>query len=111
MLNVVLVVMLGMWMIVAPFILSVDDHAWNYRIVGLLVLAAILASRRPYASQMFAAGALGLWLLLSSFIPALLVDGGVMWNAIVSGAVLIVTGTASAKALRRVSGGSGAVGP
>lgn len=80
-------------MVVAPVVLpGTSAHAWNNRIIGFLVISLALASPQAYRWEVFAAAAVGTWLFASSFVPALLVDGDLVWNDVVSGVLLIVTG-------------------
>jgi hypothetical protein len=100
--NAMLGVMLGMWIVVAPFALT-TAFAWNNRIAGLLVLAATAFTRPPHRWENVAAATTGLWLFLFSFVPPLLGRG--VWNNIVAGVIIVITGTVSAQRLRsRVPG-------
>jgi hypothetical protein len=96
-------VMLGMWLVVAPFVLTASAFAWNNRIAGLLVVAAAAFTRPPHRWENVAAAATGLWLSLLSFVPPML--GESVWTNIVAGVIIITTGTVSAQRLRsRVPG-------
>jgi len=87
------IVLLGIWMVIAPIVLpDPTTHAWNNRIIGILVIALLLASPRPYGWETFAACVVGGWLFASSFVPALSAVGDLVWNDLVSGSLLIVAG-------------------
>jgi hypothetical protein len=103
--NTGIIVLVGIWMVLAPFLVAGSDaQAWNSRIAGALVVFLVVAvpgSRRWEAS---AAAAIAVWLTASSFVPALLVDGGLLWNDIGVGILFILTGArATAKTAARTN--------
>ncbi|MCS6945356.1 MAG: SPW repeat protein [Sutterellaceae bacterium] len=85
---------LGVWLIVSPWLLSYASEAaatWNAAILGVLIsAAAIWALFRVFAWQQWANVAFGLWLIVS---PWLLGFGGVaaaLYNAVIVGLVVAV---------------------
>ena len=91
--NTGLIVLLGVWMVIAPFVLADPAaQAWNNRVVSMLVIALVLAVPRAYRLEVFAAGAVAAWLFASSFVPALLLGGNLVWNDVVAGVLLIMLG-------------------
>lgn len=91
--NTGLLVMLGVWMVIVPLVVpDATPHAWNNRIVGLLAICLALASPQAYRWEVFAAAAVGVWLIASPVVPALRLSGYLVWNDVASGILLIVTG-------------------
>jgi hypothetical protein len=103
--NTGLIVLLGVWMMIAPLLVpDPSAHAWNDRVIGALVAGLALAERHAYRWEVFAAAAIGVWLFLSSFVPAMRVDPYVIWNDAGSGVLLIITGArATMKTPERVA--------
>lgn len=103
--NTGVIVLLGVWMLIAPLVLSDPSaHAWNNRVIGFLVIGLALAPRQAHGWEVFAAAAIGVWLFASSFVPALLLNGDLVWNNATGGILLIVAGArATMKSPERVA--------
>jgi hypothetical protein len=100
--NTGLIVLLGIWMLVAPLALhGPDAHAWNNRVVGLAVIALVMAVPRIHRWDVFGAAAVGVWLAASSLVPALLFGGQLLWNDFAVGVLFILLG---AHAISRTRG-------
>ncbi|MCW8193859.1 SPW repeat protein [Proteobacteria bacterium 005FR1] len=99
-------VLIGVWLIAAPWILGYGVNAaiWNDVIVGvaLLVLAGIrVAMPGRYASISWVNVVLGVWLFLAPFILqygslALVGVSSAIWNDVILGIAVIVLGWLSA---------------
>ena len=86
---------LGLWGIVAPFILKTASlNMWNDIIVGALVAVVgfLLSSKRSW--QGWLALAAGAW-CYPGFIPALRTGQGNLWNDIIVGLVVAAAGLLS----------------
>ena len=103
--NTGLIVLLGVWMVISPFVLADPAaQAWNNRVVSILVIALALAVPRAYRLEVLAAGVVAAWLFASSFVPALLFGGNLVWNDVTAGTLLIVMGArATRKTPERVA--------
>ena len=98
---------LGIWLIIAPFILATSGSAyWNDIVVGILV--AILAGTRlakPTASTKslsWTNAGIGVWLLIAPFALTYATEAAV-WNDIIVGVLLIIFGAWSAQLPREAS--------
>jgi hypothetical protein len=98
-------VILGIWLIIAPFIFAMTAAAfWNDILVGLFVL--ILASTRvsrPTASTKPASwtnAIVGIWLILAPFVLDYLSIAEI-WDDIAVGVLLLILGTWSGSLPRR----------
>jgi hypothetical protein len=97
-------ILAGVWLILAPFILSFSGLAtatWNNIIVGavVVVLAIIsLASTRSTASRWLNALA-GAWLFFSPFILGYSTASRALWNDLILGAIIAIVSIWSANAL------------
>ncbi|HZD11622.1 MAG TPA: SPW repeat protein [Candidatus Binatia bacterium] len=97
-------VLLGIWLLVAPFILGYSGVAaglWNDIIVGALVL--ILAGVRVWKPAhnrwlSWTNVLLGIWLAAAPFILGYSEIAAAMWNDIIVGIAIIVLGAWSAVA-------------
>ena len=84
--------LLGIWLLLAPFVLtSSTAHVYSYWSVGLIVtdVALAMSSRRLWERPL--ASALGMWLFICGFVPAMLAGRALMINSITVGVVLIVS--------------------
>lgn len=98
-------VILGIWLIIAPFIFAMTGAAfWNDILVGIFVL--ILASTRvsrPTASTRLASwtnAIVGIWLILAPFVLGYLSVAQV-WDDIAVGVLLLILSTWSGSLPRR----------
>lgn len=92
----------GIWLAASPYILGFSVHPdawWNALLVGLcMVILAIIRAASPerFAGLRWTALVLGAWLVASPFIADYHYVGPAMWNAIIVGAVIILSATSSA---------------
>ena len=110
----------GLWLIVAPFLLGYDEiqaALWNDILVGLIVAAfAVARVARPLMnpSLSWINALLGLWLVVAPFVlayagqvEAFAVEGAIggaqtaMWNDIIVGVIILMLGVWSALSSRR----------
>lgn len=83
---------LGLWMIVTPFLaFSGVGYFWNDLIIGIVVAVIGLSFVRPRPWQAWVSILAGLWLAVVAFVPAIAL-GGLFWNNILSGIVIAVAG-------------------
>jgi hypothetical protein len=103
--NTGIIVLVGIWMVLAPFLIAgIDGQAWNSRIAAALVVFLVVAVPGTRRWEALAAAAVAVWLMASSLVPALLVDGGRLWNDIGVGILFIITGArATAKTSARTN--------
>ena len=86
--------LLGLWLILAPFVLtSSTSHVYSYWFVGLIVTDVALAMSSQRLWERPLATALGMWLFICGFVPSMLVGRAVVINGIAVGVVLIVSAT------------------
>jgi hypothetical protein len=91
--NTGLIVFLGIWMLLAPFLVpGAAAQAWNARVVGTAVVLLGALVPRAYCWEVFAAVAVGAWLCLSAFEFMTYVDALPALHSIFVGLLLIVTG-------------------
>jgi hypothetical protein len=87
-------VLIGIWLIISPFVVRAFDHLMNMRtnnvIVGILValVALYLASGKAKAEWMWANVILGLWLIVSPFVLGVSSIATVVWHNIIAGIVV-----------------------
>lgn len=87
--TVTIIGILGLWLILAPFLaLGHMGNFWNDLVVGLLVAipAFAMIGRKPALG--WTAGLLGLWMIIAAFIPAVHLGSGLYWNNIVIGLII-----------------------
>lgn len=103
-------IVLGIWLIIAPFLLAVSQTAmWNDIIVGVLVL--LLAGTRVSKptvgtkSASWTNAAIGLWLILSPFILGY-GNSAAMWNDVIVGVLVLVCGAWNAALPRAGAAGN-----
>jgi hypothetical protein len=84
---------LGLWMIIAGIVgLGLGGNHWNDWIVGAIVatLGFYMSGTAPL--QGLLSGALGLWLIVSTFIPGLRAGPGARFDDLFVGVVLAFAG-------------------
>jgi hypothetical protein len=97
-------IFLGLWLIVAPFLLGYSDTAaplWNDIILGVAI--ALLAAIRVFGalktpSVSWTNVVLGAWLVVAPFILGYSGLTGALWNDILIGLLVIILGWRSATA-------------
>ena len=92
---------LGLWLIVAPFALGYADGVWNDVSVGVvIVVAAALAATAETATTAVTlsvvVGAAGLWFAIAPFFFAHAPVGARGWTDLAVGAVVLVLAAARA---------------
>ena len=103
--NTGLIVFLGVWMLLAPIL--VPDGApqtWNALIVGVGVVSLGAVVPRAYSWEVLAAVAAGAWLCISAFAFTTPGDGIPVWNSLLVGVLLIVTGARATAKTRTQAG-------
>lgn len=101
--NAWLTGILGIWMVIVPFLgFTTIGNAWNDWVVGVVVavIGFAMTARRPW--QGWIAGIVGVWLFIAGFIPGLRFGAGLWWNDILVGIVFIITGFAAVGGRRPV---------
>ena len=96
-----LIGLLGLWLVVAPFVLpSSISNVYNNWLIGLVVtnVAINMSSLRLWERPL--ATAAGVWLFICGFVPSMLVGRAVVINSITVGVVLIVSSTLALVHLR-----------
>ncbi|MCS7100478.1 MAG: SPW repeat protein [Burkholderiaceae bacterium] len=85
---------LGVWMIVSPWLLSYAGEAvptWNAAVLGILIgAAAIWAMFRVFAWQQWANVVFGLWLIASPWILGFAGVTAALYNAVIVGLIVAV---------------------
>jgi hypothetical protein len=92
---------LGLWLIISPFLLHYSDMAvlWNSIVVGVLVIMLAWMresnpTKSPWMSWINAF--LGLWMVTVPFIMGAADSATTLWNCILVGGAITVLGTLSA---------------
>ena len=94
--------LLGVWLLVAPFVLaSSTAHVFNNWLVGLIVTDVALAMSSWKSWERPIATAAGIWLFICGFVPSMLQGRALVQNDLVLGVVLIVCAIVSAIHLRQ----------
>ena len=84
--------LLGIWLILAPFVLtSSTSHVYSYWFVGLIVTDVALAMSSQRLWERPLATAAGVWLFICGFVPSMLGGRAAVINGITVGVVLIVS--------------------
>ena len=85
---------IGSWLIVVPFFGGTwAFYGWNNFLAGIyiVIMGIVLSVSRLLWLSAWCMG-LGIWMVISSFIPGLRFGVGVYWNEITSGIVLGIGG-------------------
>ncbi len=98
-------VVLGVWLIIAPFIITVPSMVamWNSIIVGVIVLVlSWIRAANPTSSPglSWINAILGLWLIVAPFVLRMASSTSFRWNDIVLGIAVIVFSVWAALATR-----------
>ncbi len=98
-------VILGVWLIIAPFILTFPSTVamWNSIIVGVIVLVlSWIRAANPATSPglSWINAILGLWLIVAPFVMSMASSTSTRWNDIVLGIAVIVFSVWAALASR-----------
>ncbi len=98
-------VVLGVWLIIAPFILTFPSMVamWNSIIVGVIVLIlSWIRAANPASSPglSWINAILGLWLIVAPFVLRMVSSTSARWNDIVLGIAVIVFSVWAALATR-----------
>lgn len=94
--NALIVGLIGIWMVIAPFAtMSSGGNAVNDWIVGIVAAILGFSISAEHAWQRPLAGIVGIWLFISGFIASLHMGRGLQTNDIVMGILLIIAGFAA----------------
>jgi hypothetical protein len=93
MFNAWIVGLVGIWMVIAPFVpMGLYGNAWNDWIGGVIVAVLGFSMPADHGWRRYLAGVVGLWMIASGFIPGLRLAGGMFTNDIILGILLIIAG-------------------
>lgn len=94
---------LGLWVIVSPWIIEhvmasptgpsgvTEAAMWNHYVVGVpLVIIAGAAASAWLAWEEWTNAVLGAWLLISPWVLGYSASPGLMWNAVITGVLIIL---------------------
>jgi hypothetical protein len=89
-------------LLMAAGIMGVGRHGniWNDLIIGVIVALLGFAQAR-LAPRGLVSGIVGLWLIISSFIPGLRVGAGARWNNVTAGVILAIAGFATPRTVTK----------
>ena len=88
-------IILGLWLLVSAFIgFGPDGSAWNYFIVGIVLVCVSFFLIHGKPQQSWIAGILGFWLIIVAIAPFLMSGIGTYLNNIIVGLLITVTGLA-----------------
>lgn len=91
--NAWIVGLLGIWMVIAPFLtMPVNGNTWNDWAIGVITIALGLSLDAEHAWQKIVTVLLGIWMLLSGFLPVLSAGRGLQVNDVAVGVLLIIVG-------------------
>jgi hypothetical protein len=94
-----LICCLGLWIVLAPYVgLTPSDHAWNNWIIGVVIVGAGLVEVKKHQTGSSAVALIvGMWLLLSGFVPTF--HHGIIRNAndLIVGVIMLCCGAATGK--------------
>ena len=86
-------IILGLWLLVSAFLgFGQSSSAWNYFIVGIVVVSASFFLIQGKPQQSWIAGILGFWLIIVAIAPSLMSGIGNYLNNIIVGLLITVTG-------------------
>jgi hypothetical protein len=98
MVNAWIIGLFGIWMVIAPFFsMSLSWNAWNDGIVGIIVAVLGFSMASDHVWQRVLAGIVGLWLLVSGFVPALRLGQGLTTNDLIAGILLVIAGVTATR--------------
>ncbi len=84
---------LGLWLIVAAFLGFGENAAmWNNLLVGIVVAIVGYNMLENLQWQNWVSMIVGIWLIISAFIPDLRVGDAFMWNAVITGILVAISG-------------------
>ncbi len=84
---------LGIWMIVAAFLTFASATVmWHNLIIGLVVGIAGYNMIEKLQWQSWVSMIVGLWLVISAFMPEMRIGEAFLWNALITGILLAVSG-------------------
>ena len=72
-----------------------QGNIWNDLIIGVIVALLGFALARVAPAHGIVSGIVGLWLIISAFVPGLHVGSDARWNDVVAGVVLAIAGFSS----------------
>lgn len=84
---------LGIWLIITPFLqFSTLANSWIDWIVGVVVAIFAFTMTREQPAQGWSAGLASIWLFIAGFIFGMVSGVGVWWNDILVGLFFMLTG-------------------
>lgn len=90
--------LLGIWFIIAPFVLAFQDHPnamWTSIVGGIILLilagwAVLDETARKQKWIQYVNGLVGIWFILFPFVYAMTGTPVVLWTSLIGGAVALV---------------------
>jgi len=65
---------------------------WSNLLSGAVIAIAGFSFAKEKPENGWIAGILGIWILISGFIPGLQIAPGLLWNGIIAGAIVAIDG-------------------
>ena len=97
MLNAWFIGLIGIWLVIAPFVhMTAIGDAWNQWVFGVIVAIlgfSMIGEDRRWQAPL--AGIVGVWLFIAGFIPRLRLGDSLMTNDVIIGILLIIAGFAA----------------
>lgn len=88
--------LLGLWLISAAFLgLASSINIWNDLFVGAVVAVISLKIMKDRAWQGWLAVVFGAWIIIAAFVPSLTGGIGYIYNDLIAGLIIAITGFAS----------------
>ncbi|VAX18323.1 hypothetical protein MNBD_IGNAVI01-2596 [hydrothermal vent metagenome] len=83
----------GIWLVLMAFFnLPAIIVMFSYLLIGIIVMASGIIIRSGDILKRLIIANIGLWLIISAYIPHLLIKPGSLWNELISGIFLILLG-------------------
>jgi len=88
-------IILGLWLLVSAFLgFGPDGSAWNYFIVGIVLVSVSFFLIHGEPQQSWITGILGFWLIIVAIAPFLESGISIYLNNVIVGLLITVTGSA-----------------
>lgn len=98
MVNAWIVGILGIWMVIAPFVrMTPMGQGWNDWMVGVVVAIFAFSMSADRRGEGVTAGIFAVWLFIAGFIPGAREGVALYWNDIIVGIVMLIAGFAATR--------------